>query len=484
MFCHAMSWRRSVAAPPAWRGWGVTSRCRASGGGLCLAAGFAAGAGRGSVAVTRASFGARGGTRCPCFARVSRVRACGAAGGRIAAARFARVIARARRLDAPRPSVPARVFFAAPAGRFLQKSRKAAPEAASLLSFYHTSPQVKPLGEQKVNTLGISHGWQVEPRAGSLGKASAAWASIDDRWYKKYPPGRQGMALGTRASGRLRGVEHPWEIPEPTDVLNVRTRDGGIVHVRRYGVPHGPRLLLTHGNGMAVDAYFPFWGGFDGPVRPLRPRSAQSRLEPGWPPRRPPDRQSGRRWRPGGGGHRAEFREQAPDRRVPFPLRTARPLAIHRGRNPVRRHRGVRLAARAARPDPQRPRKSRKTPGPNGAQEAQQLPESGSLYPAAGPDAGVQPAAGEGLRPDRANDAEGTGRRRIRTQMPAGIRSADVRGILFLVQHNRDEGRALPGKGDFGRSDDRPGPTSRERAWRNWSMWTTTSSRKPRICTR
>ncbi len=38
---------------------------------------------------------------------------------------------------APRPSVPAGVFFAAPAGRFLQKRRKAAPEAASLY-FHHT----------------------------------------------------------------------------------------------------------------------------------------------------------------------------------------------------------------------------------------------------------------------------------------------------------------------------------------------------------
>ena len=56
-------------------------------------------------------------------------------------------------------------------------------------------------------------------------------------------------------------MEHPWEIPEPADVLEVRTRDGGVIHVRRHGVPEGPRLLLTHGNGMAADAYVPFWGG-------------------------------------------------------------------------------------------------------------------------------------------------------------------------------------------------------------------------------
>ena len=52
-----------------------------------------------------------------------------------------------------------------------------------------------------------------------------------------------------------------WEIPEPADVLEVPTRDGGVIHVRRHGVAAGPRLLLTHGNGMAADAYLPFWGG-------------------------------------------------------------------------------------------------------------------------------------------------------------------------------------------------------------------------------
>ena len=52
---------------------------------------------RGSFAVMRASFGARGGTGGPCFARVSRGRACGGAGG-VSRRRGSRgVIARARR---------------------------------------------------------------------------------------------------------------------------------------------------------------------------------------------------------------------------------------------------------------------------------------------------------------------------------------------------------------------------------------------------
>ena len=29
--------------------------------------------------------------------------------------------------------------------------------------------------------------------------------------------------------------------------------------MRRYGNPDGPRLLLSHGNGLAIDLYYPFW---------------------------------------------------------------------------------------------------------------------------------------------------------------------------------------------------------------------------------
>jgi len=35
--------------------------------------------------------------------------------------------------------------------------------------------------------------------------------------------------------------------------------DGAIIRVRRHGNPAGQRLVLSHGNGLAIDAYFPFW---------------------------------------------------------------------------------------------------------------------------------------------------------------------------------------------------------------------------------
>ena len=35
--------------------------------------------------------------------------------------------------------------------------------------------------------------------------------------------------------------------------------DGAVIHMRRYGSPDGQRLVLSHGNGLAIDGYLPFW---------------------------------------------------------------------------------------------------------------------------------------------------------------------------------------------------------------------------------
>lgn len=51
----------------------------------------------------------------------------------------------------------------------------------------------------------------------------------------------------------------PWKIPEPRAVLQVRAEDGTTIAVRRHGNPEGPRLVLSHGNGLAIDLYYPFW---------------------------------------------------------------------------------------------------------------------------------------------------------------------------------------------------------------------------------
>ena len=35
--------------------------------------------------------------------------------------------------------------------------------------------------------------------------------------------------------------------------------DGAIIRIRRHGNPDGLRIVLSHGNGFAAEAYYPFW---------------------------------------------------------------------------------------------------------------------------------------------------------------------------------------------------------------------------------
>ncbi len=55
------------------------------------------------------------------------------------------------------------------------------------------------------------------------------------------------------------GSEIVWETPEPLSVHHVRVDDGTDIVVRRHGNPAGPRVVLSHGNGLAIDLYYPFW---------------------------------------------------------------------------------------------------------------------------------------------------------------------------------------------------------------------------------
>ncbi len=51
-------------------------------------------------------------------------------------------------------------------------------------------------------------------------------------------------------------------LPAATARFEIAMEDGPKVRVRRYGNPNGTRLLVSHGNGFAVDAYVPFWQQF------------------------------------------------------------------------------------------------------------------------------------------------------------------------------------------------------------------------------
>lgn len=50
-----------------------------------------------------------------------------------------------------------------------------------------------------------------------------------------------------------------WQIPKPHSIDEVLCEDGTIVYLRRHGNPDGRRLLLCHGNSLAIDLYYPFW---------------------------------------------------------------------------------------------------------------------------------------------------------------------------------------------------------------------------------
>ena len=47
-----------------------------------------------------------------------------------------------------------------------------------------------------------------------------------------------------------------WELPEPLATCTIDATDGIRISVRRHGNPDGPRLVVSHGNGLAVDAYY------------------------------------------------------------------------------------------------------------------------------------------------------------------------------------------------------------------------------------
>ncbi|MDE2851835.1 MAG: alpha/beta hydrolase [Acidobacteriota bacterium] len=51
-----------------------------------------------------------------------------------------------------------------------------------------------------------------------------------------------------------------WKVPEPLALDEVRLDEETVTTVRRHGRPDAPlRLVLSHGNGLAIDAYYPFW---------------------------------------------------------------------------------------------------------------------------------------------------------------------------------------------------------------------------------
>ena len=57
----------------------------------------------------------------------------------------------------------------------------------------------------------------------------------------------------------MKREQRVWEVPQPVSTCQVGLDDGTVTVVRRYGNVDGRRLILSHGNGMAIDLYYPFW---------------------------------------------------------------------------------------------------------------------------------------------------------------------------------------------------------------------------------
>jgi len=50
-----------------------------------------------------------------------------------------------------------------------------------------------------------------------------------------------------------------FSIPKPHKTIHVQCSDGATLVCRQHGNQKGVRLFISHGNGFAVDGYYPFW---------------------------------------------------------------------------------------------------------------------------------------------------------------------------------------------------------------------------------
>ena len=48
-------------------------------------------------------------------------------------------------------------------------------------------------------------------------------------------------------------------VPPPHAIADLAMDDGAVIRIRRHGNAAAPRIVLSHGNGFAIDGYFPFW---------------------------------------------------------------------------------------------------------------------------------------------------------------------------------------------------------------------------------
>lgn len=65
--------------------------------------------------------------------------------------------------------------------------------------------------------------------------------------------------MGDGVTGGYSAAVDKWRVPEPGGIVDAGMADGTTITVRRHGNPDGPRLVLSHGCGLAADLYYPYW---------------------------------------------------------------------------------------------------------------------------------------------------------------------------------------------------------------------------------
>lgn len=48
-------------------------------------------------------------------------------------------------------------------------------------------------------------------------------------------------------------------VPPPHSTFDAVMDDGAVIHLRRHGNLSAPRVILSHGNGLAINGYLPYW---------------------------------------------------------------------------------------------------------------------------------------------------------------------------------------------------------------------------------
>ena len=97
----------------------------------------------------------------------------------------------------------------------------------------------------------------------TTGPGFLSGATLNLREFNAAPSDPAATASLKRFPGKICHLstrpETIWEIPEPHATIDVPVDDNTRITLRRHGNPEGPRLVLSHGNGLAIDLYYPFW---------------------------------------------------------------------------------------------------------------------------------------------------------------------------------------------------------------------------------